>query len=111
MVPHFINVDDIGMVQPCEDLRFLSLTSQLLGIGSGNGDYLDRHEPVERFLPCFIDDARGAAANFFQKLVTGELEIADFVAAAWASTSSVDERKSSTQNCTAMRSTNSGKRL
>ena len=55
---------DVGMLQARHRLRFGAKARQQLRAGMGPGqDHLQRHQPLEAMLPCFVNDAHSPPAK------------------------------------------------
>ena len=56
-------MNNVRVVKPGEDFRFLPLAGYLPCVGAGLRKDLDRYEPSQRFLPRLVDNARSARAS------------------------------------------------
>jgi hypothetical protein len=67
----FVNLDDVGVLQPRHGLGF-SVKAPALFAGTVGPKHLQGHDAVETLMPGFEDDAHAAASHFFEQFIVGK---------------------------------------
>src|SRR5262245_28594133 len=71
--PHFVNRNDVRMMQATRGDSFAAETSDhRLACHWSEKEHLDRNNPIETFLASFVDNSHSALSDLFQKFVIAE---------------------------------------
>jgi hypothetical protein len=69
-LPHFVNGNDMRMIQLCRGFRFVAQTFHFDGRGQNSGaDHLQRHQAAQRLLTGKVDNSHTATAQQLHELV------------------------------------------
>ena len=73
VLAHFVDGDDIGVVEAGSGLSFEAEALHLRGGGElAGGDHFERHGPVQTYLARAIDDAHAATGQFAEDFVVAK---------------------------------------